>query len=91
MRMKALPRSMLPIDVYTADRIKDESIHQFNKQGQKSVRVKKDNIVKAKDKIADFKTKRVMKAVEKKKAGWAKSEQVGSSVFRENVSRSSVS
>ena len=47
---------------YAADRIKDESIHQFNKQGQKSVRVTKDNIVKAKDKIADFKTKRAMKA-----------------------------
>lgn len=53
---------------YAADRIKDESIHQFNKQGQKSVRVTKDNIVKAKDKIADFKTKRAMKAAEQKQA-----------------------
>ncbi len=75
---------------YTADRIKDESIHQFNKQGQKSVRVTKDNIVKAKDKVADFKTKRAMKAAEKKQAQ-AASEQVGSSVFRENVSPSPVS
>ena len=53
---------------YAADRIKDESIHQFNKQGQKSVRVTKDNIVKAKDKIADFKTKRAMKVAEQKQA-----------------------
>lgn len=53
---------------YAADRINDESIHQFNKQGQKSVRVTKDNIVKAKDKIADFKTKRAMKVAEQKQA-----------------------
>ncbi|MBZ0934954.1 lysozyme family protein [Clostridioides difficile] len=75
---------------YAADHIKDESIHQFNKQGQKSVRVTKDNIVKAKDKVADFKTKRAMKAAEKKQAQ-AASEQVGSSVFRETVSPSPVS
>lgn len=46
---------------YAADRIKDEGIHQFNKQGQKSVQTTKKNVVKAKDKIADFKTKRAMK------------------------------
>lgn len=74
---------------YAADRIKDESIHQFNKQGQKSVRVTKNNIVKAKDKIADFKTKRAMKAAEKKQAQ-AVSEQVSSAIYRETASRSSV-
>ena len=47
---------------YAADRIKDEGIHQFNKQGQKGVQTTKENIGKAKDKIADFKTKRAMKA-----------------------------
>lgn len=53
---------------YAADRIKDEGIHQFNKQGQKSVQATKENIVTAKDKIADFKTKRAMKAAEQKQA-----------------------
>ena len=53
---------------YAADRIKDEGIHQFNKQGQKSVQATKENVVKAKDKIADFKTKRARKAAEQKQA-----------------------
>lgn len=74
---------------YAADRIKDEGIHQFNKQGQKSVRATKDNIVKAKDKIADFKTKRAMKAAEQKQAQ-AASEQVNSAVRRGTASYSSV-
>lgn len=74
---------------YAADRIKDEGIHQFNKQGQKSVRATKHNIVKAKDKIADFKTKRAMKAAEKKQAQ-AASEQVSSAVRRGTASHSSV-
>lgn len=74
---------------YAADRIKDEGIHQFNKQGQKSVRATKDNIVKAKDKIADFKTKRAMKAAEQKQAQ-AASEQVNSAVRRGTASHSSV-
>ena len=33
---------------HTADRVKDEGIHQFNKQGQKSVQTTKENIIKAK-------------------------------------------
>lgn len=74
---------------YAADRIKDEGIHQFNKQGQKSVRATKDNIVKAKDKIADFKTKRAMKAAEQKQAQ-AASEQVSSAIRRGTGSHSSV-
>ena len=36
---------------HTVDRVKDEGIHQFNKQGQKSVQTTKENIVKAKDKV----------------------------------------
>lgn len=74
---------------YAADRIKDEGIHQFNKQGQKSVRATKDNIVKAKDKVADFKTKRAMKAGEQKQAQ-AASEQVSSAVRRGTASHSPV-
>ena len=74
---------------YAADRIKDEGIHQFNKQGQKSVQTTKENIVKAKDKIADFKTKRAVKAAEQKQAQ-AASEQVGSAVRRGAESRSAV-
>lgn len=53
---------------YGADRIKDEGIHQFNKQGQKAVQTTKENAVRAKDKLADFKQKRAMKAAEQKKA-----------------------
>ena len=45
-------------------RIRDEGIHQFNKQGQKNVQTTKENIGRAKDKIAEFKTKRAVKAVE---------------------------
>ena len=74
---------------YAADRIKDESIHQFNKQGQKSVRATKDNIVKAKDKVVDFKTKRAMKSAEQKQAQ-AVSEQVSFAVRHGTVSHASV-
>ena len=33
---------------YAADRVKDEGIHQFNKQGQKAVKTTQENISKAK-------------------------------------------
>ena len=51
---------------YTAERVTEEGVHQFNKQGQKGVQTTKENIVKAKDGIADFKTKRAMKSAEKR-------------------------
>ena len=72
---------------YTAERVTEEGVHQFNKQGQKGVQTTKENIVKAKDKIADFKTKRAVKAAEQKQAQ-AASEQVGSAVRRGAESRS---
>ena len=72
---------------HTADRVKDEGIHQFNKQGQKSVQTTKENIVKAKDKVADFKQKRAVKAVEKKKAQ-AAAERNGSQAPPGTLSRS---
>ena len=72
---------------YAADRIKNEGIHQFNKQGQKGVQTTKENIGKAKDKIADFKTKRAMKAAEQKKAQ-AAAERNGSQIRHGTVSRS---
>ena len=72
-----------------AGRVKDEGIHQFNKQGQKSVQTTRENIGKAKDKIADFKTKRAMKAAEQKKAR-AAAEQAGSQIRHGTVSRSVV-
>ena len=75
---------------YTADRIKDESIHQFNKQGQKSVQTTKENIGKAKDKVSDFKQKRAVKAAEKKKAQ-AAAEQNGSLIRNGTASRSPAS
>lgn len=46
--------------------IKDEGIHQFNKQGQKNAEATRENIGKVKDKIADFKAKRTKKAAEQK-------------------------
>ena len=74
---------------YTAERVTEEGVHQFNKQGQKGVQTTKENIVKAKDGIADFKTKRAVKAAEQKQAQ-AASEQVGSAVRRGAESRSAV-
>lgn len=72
---------------HTADRVKDEGIHQFNKQGQKSVQTTKENIIKAKDKAADFKQKRAAKAAEKKKAQ-AAAERNGSQPRHGAASRS---
>lgn len=72
---------------HTADRVKDEGIHQFNKQGQKSVQTTKENIVKTKDKVSDFKQKRAMKAAEQKKAQ-AAAERNGSQIRHGTVSRS---
>ena len=74
---------------YAADRIKDEGIHQFNKQGQKSVQTTKENVVKAKDKIADFRTKRSMKAAEQKQAQ-AASVRSGSAVRQSAANRAAV-
>ena len=51
---------------HASGRIKDEGIHQFNKQGQKNVQTTRENIGRAKDKIAGFKTKRAVKAAEQK-------------------------
>ena len=74
---------------HVSGRIKDEGIHQFNKQGQRSVTTTKENISKAKDKIADFKTKRAAKAAEQKKAQ-AVAEQNGSLIRNGAASRSPV-
>ena len=48
------------------DRVSHEAVHQFDKQGRKGVQATKQNIVKAKDGIADVKTKRAMKSAEKR-------------------------
>ena len=53
---------------YAVNRVKDEGIHQFNKQGQKAVKTTQENISKAKDKIIDFKQSRAVKAAEQKAA-----------------------
>ena len=74
---------------HASGRIKDEGIHQFNKQGQKNVQNTKQNISKAKDKIAEFKTKRAAKAAEQKKAQ-AVAEQNGSLIRNGAASRSPV-
>ena len=72
---------------HASGRIKDEGIHQFNKQGQKNVQTTKENIGRAKDKIVEFKTKRAVKATEQKKAQ-AVAEQNGSLIRNGAASRS---
>ena len=52
----------------TTDQATAEGIHQFNKQGQKGVKTTQENIVKAKDKLADFKQKRAAQAAERRAA-----------------------
>ncbi len=49
---------------YATERVTEEGIHQFNKQGQKGLKTTQENIGKAKDKIADFKQKRAAKVAE---------------------------
>ena len=48
------------------ERVTEEGVHQFNKQGQKSIQTTQENIGKTKDKIADFKQKRAAKAAEQR-------------------------
>ena len=74
---------------HATERVTEKGVHQFNKQGQKSVQITKENIVKAKEKVADFKEKRALKAAEQKKARQAASKQVGSQLRNGTVSRSS--
>lgn len=73
---------------FAADRVKDEGIHQFNKQGQKAVKTTQENIGKAKDKITDFKQSRAVKAAEQK-AAQNMSEQHGLQIRHGAASRSS--
>ena len=73
---------------YAADRVKDEGIHQFNKQGQKAVKTTQENIGKAKDKISDFKQSRGVKAAEQK-AAQNMSEQYDLQIRHGAASRSS--
>ena len=73
---------------FAADRVKDEGIHQFNKQGQKAVKTTQNNIGKAKDKITDFKQSRAVKAAEQK-AAQNMSEQHGLQIRHGAASRSS--
>lgn len=72
---------------FATDRVKDEGIHQFNKQGQKAVKTTQDNIGKAKDKITDFKQSRAVKAAEQKVAQ-NMSEQHGLQIRHGAASRS---
>ena len=72
---------------FAADRVKDEGIHQFNKQGQKAVKTTQENIGKTKDKIIDFKQSRAVKAAEHK-AVQNMSEQHGLQIRHGAASRS---
>ena len=72
---------------YASERIAGEGAHQFNKQGQKSVQTTKENIIKAKEKVADYKEKRAAKTAEKQKAQSA-AERNGSQPHHGAASRS---
>ncbi|MCM1224731.1 MAG: CHAP domain-containing protein [Lachnospiraceae bacterium] len=72
---------------HASERVTEEGVHQFNKQGQKAVQTTKENIIKAKDKAADFKQKRAVKAAEQKKAQVA-AERNGSQPHHGAASRS---
>ena len=73
---------------HTTERVTTESVYQFDKQGQKGVRTTRENIVKAKDKVADFKQKRAMKAAQTQRANAAG--RGGSQFHHGTVSRSPV-
>ena len=72
---------------HASERIAGEGVHQFNKQGQKSVQTTKENIIKAKEKVADYKEKRAAKTAEKQKAQ-AAAERNGSQPRHGAASRS---
>ncbi len=73
---------------YGADRIKDEGVHQFNKQGQKAVKETQENIGKAKDKISVYKQQKAAKAAQQK-AAQNMSEHHGLQIRHGAASRSS--
>ena len=72
---------------YASERIAGEGAHQLNRQGQKSVQTTKENIIKAKDKVEDFKGKRAVKTAEKQNAQ-AAAERNGSQPRHGAASRS---
>ena len=72
---------------YASERIAGEGAHQLNRQGQKSVQTTKENIIKAKEKVADYKEKRAAKTAEKQKAQSA-AERNGSQPHHGAASRS---
>lgn len=72
---------------HASERVTEEGVHQFNKQGQKSVQTTQENIGKAKDKIADFKQKRAAKAAEQRTVR-NMSEQHGLQIRHGTASRS---
>lgn len=72
-----------------SERVTEEGVHQFNKQGQKSIQTTQENIGKTKDKIADFKQKRAAKAAEQRMER-NMSEQHGLQIRHGTASRSAV-
>ena len=72
---------------HASERMTEEGVHQFNKQGQKSVKFTQENIVKTTDQIADFRQKRAAKAAEQKKTQ-AAAERNGLQIRHGTASRS---
>lgn len=58
-------------------RTTEKGVRKINQQGQKSVRETEKNVIRVKDKVADIKEKRVMKAAEQKKAEQAAAGRAG--------------
>jgi hypothetical protein len=75
---------------HTMEHIKSKGVRQFNRQGQESVQITRENIGKARDKIDDFKVKQAKKAAWQKKTQEA-AEQVGAQIHFGTVRRPSVS
>ena len=73
-----------------SERVTEEGVHQFNKQGQKSIQTTQESIGKTKDKIADFKQKRAAKAAEQRMER-NMSEQHGLQIRHGTASRSAAS
>ena len=71
----------------TSGNVSEKGVRQFNKQGQKSVQITKKNIVKAKDKVSELKTKRAIKAANQRKAQTV-AEQKGLAVSQRTTSHS---
>ena len=72
----------------TSGNVSEKGVRQFNKQGQKSVQITKKNIVKAKDKVSELKTKRAIKAANQRKAQTVAEQKKGLAIHQGTTNHS---